>query len=347
MSKKATVNTSLVLRVCRADHTSRNGFAWPQAVGEEIAAPDWKGNKECGNGLHGWLYGQGDHSCVDYWVDQDAKWYVLEVPSDSITMLGGKCKFPRAVVRFIGAKSEAAAYILEHEPLAHEVAVIGACLKVGDKETVLVGGLGTATAGYRGTATAGYRGTATAGYRGTATAGESGTATAGESGTATAGNYGTATAGESGTATAGYRGTATAGNYGTATAGNYGTATAGYRGTATAGNYGTATAGESGTATAGYRGTATAGESGTATAGNYGTATAGESGTATAGNYGTATAGYRGTATAGNKGEIRVQWWDEKAERYRTVIGYVGEDGIKPDTTYRLDDNHKLVEVSK
>ena len=203
MSKKATVNTSLVLRVCRADHTSRNGFAWPQAVGEEIAAPDWKGNKECGNGLHGWLYGQGDHSCVDYWVDQDAKWYVLEVPSDSITMLGGKCKFPRAVVRFIGAKSEAAAYILEHEPLAHEVAVIGACLKVGDKETVLVGGLGTATAG------------------------------------------------------------------------------------------------------------------------------------------------YRGTATAGNKGEIRVQWWDEKAERYRTVIGYVGEDGIKPDTTYRLDDNHKLVEVSK
>ncbi|MER1940625.1 hypothetical protein ABS755_07945, partial [Castellaniella sp. FW104-16D08] len=74
-------------------------------------------------------------------------------------------------------------------------------------------------------------------------------------------------------------------------------------------------------------------------AGNYGTATAGESGTATAGNYGTATAGYRG--------EIQIKWYDEKAERYRTVVGYVGEDGIKPDTTYQLDARHKLVEVSE
>ncbi|MFJ0688879.1 hypothetical protein WLU62_11930, partial [Bordetella bronchiseptica] len=94
-------------------------------------------------------------------------------------------------------------------------------------------------------------------------------------------------------------------------------------------------------------GTATAGESGTATAGNYGTATAGNYGTATAGNYGTATAGNYGTATAGEKGELRIQWWDAKAERYRTVLGYVGEDGIKADTKYRLDDNHKFVEVSE
>ena len=215
----AKTNTSLVLRVCRADFTSHGGFQWPNEVGATVQADDYRNDNECGRGLHGWLHGQGDISCVDYWDADDAKWLVLEVASDEITMLGGKCKFPRAVVRFIGAKSEAAAYILQHEPLAREVAVIGACLKAGDKETVLVGGLGTATAG--------------------------------------------------------------------------------------------------------YRGTATAGESGTATAGNY------------------------GTATAGEKGEIRVQWWDEKAERYRTVIGYVGEDGIKPDTPYRLDSKHRFVEVSK
>ena len=95
--------------------------------------------------------------------------------------------------------------------------------------------------------------------------------------------------------------------------------------------------GARGTATAGYRGTATAGYRGTATAGESGTATAGESGTATAGNY--------GTATAGNYGEIRIQWWDSKAQRYRTKIGYVGEDGIKPDTAYRLNDNHELEKV--
>ncbi|MFJ1253401.1 hypothetical protein ACGLHR_11690, partial [Cupriavidus sp. CuC1] len=229
--------TSLVLRVCRHNMTSRGGFAWPE-VGGEVAAPDWKANSECGNGLHGWLYGQGDHSCVNYWQEENSKWLVLEVPSADIVMLGGKCKFPRATVRFVGTKSEAADYILAHEPRAANVDVIGAVRLVGDKLNVLVGSLGTATAG--------EGGTATAGKGGTATAGNYGTATAGEGGTATAGNYGTATAGEGGTATAGEGGTATAGNYGTATAGEGGTATAGEGGTATAGNYGTATAGEGG-----------------------------------------------------------------------------------------------------
>jgi hypothetical protein len=280
--------TSLVLRVCAPDMTSRGGFKWP-GVGETVSAPDWKANSECGAGLHGWLYGQGDHGCVDYWQQAEAKWLVLEVRSADIIMLGGKCKFPSAVVRFVGTKSEAADYIVAHEPRAASVDVIGLVRLVGDKQSTLVGALGTATAGEGGTATAGEGGTATAGYRGTATAGEGGTATAGYRGTATAG----------------YRGTATAGNYGTATAGNYGTATAGYRGTATAGE----------------GGTATAGEGGTATAGNYGTATAGEG------------------------GELRIQQWDSKSDRYRTRIGYVGEDGIKAETKYQLDDAGKFVEV--
>ena len=216
--KPAAAETSLVLRVCRPDLTSHSGFSWPADVGAEVSAPDWKKNKECGNGLHGWLYGQGDHSCVSYWENDDAKWMVLEVPSAEIVMLGGKCKFPNARVRFIGTKSDAADFIIANEPKALNVAVIGACMKVGDGEAIQVNGA-------RGTATAGYRGTATAGYRGTATAG----------------------------------------NYGTATAGNY--------------------------------------------------------------------------------GEIRIQWWDSKAQRYRTKIGYVGEDGIKPDTAYRLNDNHELEKV--
>ena len=208
--KPAAAETSLVLRVCRPDLTSHSGFSWPADVGAEVSAPDWKKNKECGNGLHGWLYGQGDHSCVSYWENDDAKWMVLEVPSAEIVMLGGKCKFPNARVRFIGTKSDAADFIIANEPKALNVAVIGACMKVGDGEAIQVNGA-------------------------------------------------------RGTATAGYRGTATAGNYGTATAGNY--------------------------------------------------------------------------------GEIRIQWWDSKAQRYRTKIGYVGEDGIKPDTAYRLNDNHELEKV--
>ncbi len=141
-----------------------------------------------------------------------------------------------------------------------------------------------------------------------------------------------------GQATAGYAGKATAGNYGQATAGNYGQATAG--------NYGQATAGDSGQATAGYAGKATASYAGKATAGYAGKATAGNYGQATAGNYGQATAGDSGQATAGEKGIISLSYWDPKAERRRIVIGYVGEDGIEPDTTYRLDDNYKFEKVS-
>jgi hypothetical protein len=216
---------ALVLRCCAPDMGSKNGFVWP-GVGEVAEASDWKKNRECGNGLHGWLYGQGDHGCSDYWHSEGAKWLVVEVEESTIVMLGGKCKFPRGVVRFVGAKHEAAAFIVTHEPRAKSVAVIGHVSAVGDGEVAAVGALGTATAG----------------------------------------------------------------------------------------------------------------DSGTATAGALGTATAGDSGTATA--------GYSGTATAGYSGTICIRYWDAKAERYRTKVGYIGEDGLKPDTAYRLDDEHRFAEVT-
>jgi hypothetical protein len=289
-AKPVAKPTSFVLRCCDANLRSHGGFQWPSQVGAEVSAPDWNDEAECGNGLHGWLYGQGDHGCVTYHQHADAKWLVLEVESAFIVMLGGKCKFPHCVVRYIGDMAGAAAFILANEPRSATVAVIGASLQVGENSAVTVGAFGTATAGYRGTATAGYSGSATAGGSGSATAGDSGTATAGYSGSATAGGSGSATAGDSGTATAG----------------------------------------DSGTATAGYRGTATAGYSGTATAGDSGTATAGDS----------------GTATAGYRGELRIRFFDAKNERYRTAIAYVGENGIKANTKYRLDENNAFVEVT-
>ena len=230
MSEKA-----LVLRVCKADMTSYGGFVWPSEIGSEVVAPDWIANGKCGNGLHGWLYGQGDHGCADHWRNSDAKWMVLEVALSDVVMLGGKCKFPRAVVRFVGYKSDAAAYIIANDPRSADVVVIGEHKSVGDNQSAIVGALGTATAGNSGTATAGYYGTATAGY----------------------------------------------------------------------------------------------------------------SGTATAGDYGTATAGDYGTATAGKKGELRIKWWDNKSERYRTAQAYIGENGIKADTPYRLNNKHEFVEVQK
>jgi hypothetical protein len=181
--------TELILRTCNAYMTSHGGFKWPRSG--NVAAPDWNPAPECGNGLHGFLRGEGDGDLADW--SSDAVWLVAEV--ETYVDLKGKVKFPAANVIFAGSRLEATAIVKARYP---DAAVIGANVAVEDRRVAVVG----------------FRGTATAGYRGTATAGNWGTATAGDWGTATAGNWGTATAGDQGTATAGYQGTATAGEGG-------------------------------------------------------------------------------------------------------------------------------------
>ena len=211
-------NKVLVLRTCKEDLTSHNGFKWVDKG--IVKAPDWDPKPKCGNGLHGLLWGQGNGGLL-YW-GPEAKWLVVEVDEDKVVDIDGyKVKFPEGNVIYCGNRKDATDLVASKAPLG----------------TVIVGYM--ATASDYGTATAGFKGTATAGTDGTATAGGYGTATAGNSGTAIAGDYGTATAGDYGTATAGTYGTATAGTYGTATAGYGGTAIAGDRGTAIAGEYGT------------------------------------------------------------------------------------------------------------
>ncbi len=54
-------------------------------------------------------------------------------------------------------------------------------------------------------------------------------------------------------------------------------------------------------------------------------------------------AGLRGRASSGKNGCIALCWHDGK--RNRIVVGYVGEDGIKADTWYRVEAG-KLVEAA-
>ena len=136
-----------------------------------------------------------------------------------------------------------------------------------------------------------------------------------------------------------------------AMAGHHGTAVAGDRGAARAGTYGNAIAGIQGVAMAGYMGTATAGDHGTAISGDHGTATAGRQGVATSGyhgksvsgNHGTSATGKWGVAMAGQFGTLMIKRGD--GVRERTEIAYVGENGIKPNTPYWLDEDGKFVEV--
>jgi hypothetical protein len=155
------------------------------------------------------------------------------------------------------------------------------------------------------------------------------------------------------------------GRYGAATAsGRYGAATAsGYSGAATAsGDSGAATAsGVYGEATAsGYYGAATAsGYSGAATAsGDYGAATAsGDSGAATAsgysgaatasGDYGAATASGRYGQAQGKEGcALFLVYRDDSWKIIHAKAAIVGQDGIKPDTFYSLNDKGEFVEVA-
>lgn len=53
-------------------------------------------------------------------------------------------------------------------------------------------------------------------------------------------------------------------------------------------------------------------------------------------------AGRTGRAKAGPLGCIALVWWD--GERNRIVAAHVGENGIKADTWYRLDDAGQFVE---
>lgn len=94
MGYKLPKNKVLALRTCSADMTSRNDFVWPESG--HVECPDWQATQECGSGLHGFLWGEGDGSMLDW--SPDARWLVVEVDEDSFIDLGGKIKFPEGIV---------------------------------------------------------------------------------------------------------------------------------------------------------------------------------------------------------------------------------------------------------
>jgi hypothetical protein len=64
---------------------------------------------------------------------------------------------------------------------------------------------------------------------------------------------------------------------------------------------------------------------------------------ATAGYLGTAMAGPYGTATAAEMGRISIFCWD--GNKSREVTGYIGENGLEPNVSYKLNDKHEFVKA--
>ena len=158
-SAKARQFKAYMLRTCAADMTARGRFKWPTSG--EVSAPDWNPVAQCGQGLHGLLWGEGDGSLLS--SNTDAKWLVCGI--DEWVDLSGKVKAPRATVIYCGTRDEAVA-LIQHLG-GHRYAVA----------------FGTSTSGYRGTSTSGYGGTSTSGDGGTSTSGYRGTSTSGNGGT--------------------------------------------------------------------------------------------------------------------------------------------------------------------
>ena len=52
-------------------------------------------------------------------------------------------------------------------------------------------------------------------------------------------------------------------------------------------------------------------------------------------------------ASAGNNGCIVLTRWVESEKRYRASVAYVGENGIKPNVFYELDENGEFVEAEQ
>ena len=159
----AKPETVLVLRTCAADGSSSHGFKWPESG--PVEAPDWEATKECGHGLHGWLWGHGNWSLKT--KGDKIKWLVLEVEASTIINLEDKIKFPRAVVvASFAVWNDAMFFIRNRRPIS-------------EATTIATGDSGHASAtGYYGHASAtGYSGWAVVGYSGKAKAKENGVLT--------------------------------------------------------------------------------------------------------------------------------------------------------------------------
>ena len=72
------------------------------------------------------------------------------------------------------------------------------------------------------------------------------------------------------------------------------------------------------------------------------TVTGGDDATVTGGNYAMVTGGHRATVTGGHGAILLLSFY---SARKRVVTAYVGENGIKPNTPYRLNEVHEFEDV--
>ncbi len=101
----------LAVRVINANKTSgpNHDFINSVEVGSIITAPDWNPSPQCGNGIHGWLWGIGRDG---KFPQGDKIWQVVEVPDDGV-QIEGKWKWKSVKVVYSGTEPEAMRLTME------------------------------------------------------------------------------------------------------------------------------------------------------------------------------------------------------------------------------------------
>jgi len=165
---------ALMLRTCKvvngalvSPSPDAGGFVWPRKG--YVECPDWNPRAECGNGLHGLLWGEGEPGV---W-EMDGAWMVCAVDAREIMTVERKIKVPRAWVVFVGDRVTAYDYMRARDTVARSG--YASTLTGGDGSTLTGGDASTLTGGNRSTLTGGYASTLTGGDGSTLTGGDGST----------------------------------------------------------------------------------------------------------------------------------------------------------------------------
>ena len=206
-----------VLRNCREDMTSHDGFVWPKSG--YISCPDWSEEKKRKGGLHGFLWGVGDTSLL--YPFNNCQWLIVEVDEDKIIDLRNNVKFSEGNVVFCTQSRDKA---------------IEKMIEYGANPNTIM--YGTSTSGNNGTSISGDHGISISSDYGNSTSGNHGNSTSGNHGISNSGDHGKSISGNHGKSTSGDFGISNSGDFGISNSGDWGTSASGDNGISISGNYG-------------------------------------------------------------------------------------------------------------
>ena len=369
----------LFLKSLPADRLARNDFLWPDKVGAIVESETWNPAPVCGGGLHGLINGEGNTGLLC--DDDNAIWYAFESvdehgnPSNAETAIiddeKGKCRI--AIIRAVGTRTEATTWLVKqgckHVPYA---AIIDddecSDISVGKRSSVIAGDTSTIAIGDSGktiaeddcnVAASGDNNiviasdTATLNLDGaynTAIASARAEVTSGRHAKVISGCHSTVKVGEGSDIIGSNNETIATGDHSNIITEHFGKITTGDGSVCIAGPSSNVIGGTSSKIVGGDHSIVQTENSGIAIAGNYGSVHADNSSIAIVGGKGVARCGYNGIAIAGVEGAVYADAGSLLALRTaggKYVVAMVGENGIKPDTYYRLNDENQFVEVPK